>query len=149
MCVSTTEHYFWANRHTIAPTRRDPNSTTAWSYLCTHEMWPCVGWLVRAWARRHLKTTSPHWKQIFVLFSQNAKTRQCVGSSMFDPSGSQCSYLSIWLCIQAGVIPPGGNKRGDGGSSSCSHVQWEQAWVSHSGDWLLLRVHIKNKHTRE
>lgn len=90
------------------------------SYLCTHEMWLCVGGSVHAWAQRHLKTTSPHWKLIFMLFSQSAKTRECVGSSMFDPPGSQPSYPGIWLRIQVDFTPPGGNREGDGRSSPCS-----------------------------
>lgn len=61
----------------------------------------------------HLKTFSPPWNWIFLLFSQNAKSGECVGSFMFaPPSSSQSSYLSIWLCALADFIPSGREEKG-------------------------------------
>lgn len=85
------------------------------SYLCTQKMWPCVGWLVRARSHRHLKTTSPHWQLIFMLFSQKMLKPEIVWEALcLTPPlpCSQSSYLSIWLCIQSGFIPPGENRVG-------------------------------------
>lgn len=108
------------------------------SYHCMHEMRLYAGWLGQARTHSHLKTFSPPWNRIFMLFSQNAKSGECVGSFMFaPPSSSQSSYLSIWLCALADFIPSGREEKGWWLDKAL--LSWSQEIIQRHRDkqWLI------------
>lgn len=126
------------NNHVGELSRACIRSKNLYNHISTHMTCNCVGWLVQAWAHRHLKTTSPHWKLIFMLLSQCAKTGDCVGGSVFDPPHRQSLYLGLQLCFQVIFYPCEQERRGDmaGQIQLTRSVRRSQRLWSYSG-WLI------------